>query len=120
MKICGIGIDLVELKRSSGFVRRFGGSLKSFFLPHEYRFYQKAKSKSRAFAFLFSAKEASSKALGVSVMHPRQFREFSVVRDGRKWICRYRRNRCSRSVISIELRPFEYPDAMGVLAVRRA
>lgn len=116
--IAGVGIDAVELERAARFVRSHAARLRSFFLPREYRFFSRSRRRSRDFALLFAAKEACSKAAGVSVAHPRAFRQFSITpfKGSFKAVWLSAGGRPRRG-IRFYLKPFRYPGTVGVLAI---
>ena len=115
--LCGVGIDVVDLDRASRFVSKNGEGLRRFFLKREYACFRASRSPVRAFALFFAAKEAVSKALGVPVIHPYQFRKFPV--DYSRGKLRGRipdiagiRGRVARLILS----PFAIPGRVGVMA----
>lgn len=117
-RLLGVGVDVVDLKRAQRFIRQHSRNLRSFFLPHEYSRLLKSRSKCRAFALLFAAKEAVSKALGVSIAHPRQFRQYPIYlcKGKLRLDCRSRRKSGKRPPRFV-LRPVALPGAVGVVAL---
>lgn len=113
----GLGIDIVDLNRASRFVRAHSTRLNKFLLPQEFRRFKSSRSKTRAFALLFAAKEAVSKALGVTVTHPRAFRDYQI-RFNRGGLSVRLSDRLRRRYHCIFiLKAFRAPGSLGVLAM---
>jgi holo-[acyl-carrier protein] synthase len=83
--IYGIGIDLVQVARLAGAIRRYGQRfLDRVFTPREIAHCRGRAKSDSAFALRFAAKEAFSKALGVGLRRGGvRWREVEVVPDPR-------------------------------------
>jgi len=115
--LAGVGIDIVDLDRAERFVGKHGKKLKSFFLPEEYQQFLKSRSKARYFALLFSAKEAVSKSLGITVTHPYAFRDYEIIKRASVLAVRLRgRVGRGKSSLRVELKAFRIKGGVGVLA----
>lgn len=116
-KLTGVGIDVVELARASRFIRAHKRDLKNFFLPSEYRCFSRSRSKAKAFALLFASKEAVSKALGVSIAHPRQFRDYPItLQNGALNVSLKPKEGTPKQVRRVFLTSFSLKDCLGVMA----
>ncbi|MFT5206717.1 MAG: phosphopantetheine--protein transferase-like protein [Candidatus Omnitrophota bacterium] len=115
--ILGVGIDLVEINRAKRLIQQNRRFLKQFLSPKEYKIVQKAKLKSKAFGLLFAAKEAVSKAMGISIQSPRAFADYAVyIKDG-KLCCDFLKKGL-KTKHSFILWPFEETAHMGVIAFK--
>lgn len=116
-RLSGAGIDLVEISRAARFVRSHRNRLSRFLLPSEYALFLRSRNKVAAFALLFAAKEAASKALHIRISSPSELRQFCVVRRGNSMSVKLggaaaRTCRLTR----VRLAAFRLPGAVGVLA----
>ncbi|HCJ67071.1 MAG TPA: holo-[acyl-carrier-protein] synthase [Elusimicrobia bacterium] len=64
MKIQGLGVDIVEIKRIRSIAKKRGSFLNRVFTDEEIRYCQRKKDSWQHFAVRFAAKEAVWKALG--------------------------------------------------------
>ena len=63
--VCGIGVDIVDIRRVARLLKRYPQRLpKRILHPEEQAVYQKQSNRAAWFARQFAAKEAVSKALG--------------------------------------------------------
>ena len=112
----GVGIDLVEIARASRFVLLHHKKLETFLTPSEYRLFSKSKSKVECFALLFAAKEAASKALGITLTHPGLFRHFRISLGENRLKVRFSGMGKYPASRKIQLLPFSLRDSVGVMA----
>lgn len=74
----GLGVDILSLDRARRFVRAQQKGLKSFLLASEYALWRRSRMSALAFALIFCAKEAASKAAGVSLRSPGDFKDWKI------------------------------------------
>jgi phosphopantetheine--protein transferase-like protein len=114
----GVGIDILEISRARKFLKAHGKSLNRFLAPSEHRLYLRSKSRLKSFALIFSAKEAVSKALKLTIHHPAAMKDFRISNTGNHLKARLvgtpkRRFPHAR----IKLCPIQTPGAVGILAI---
>jgi holo-[acyl-carrier protein] synthase len=82
MNLLGIGMDIVETKRISDSLERFGDRfLQRVFLEGEVAYAQSMKFPHLHLAARFAAKEAISKAFGTGIGHEMGWRDLEIVRE---------------------------------------
>jgi holo-[acyl-carrier protein] synthase len=82
MNIIGIGMDVVETKRISDSLERFGDRfLHRVFLEGEIVYSQSMKFPHLHLAARFAAKEAISKAFGTGIGHSMGWRDLEITRE---------------------------------------
>ncbi len=82
MNILGIGMDVVETKRISDSLERFGDRfLHRIFLEGEIVYSQSMKFPHLHLAARFAAKEAISKAFGTGIGHSMGWRDLEIERE---------------------------------------
>ncbi len=115
--ILGVGIDLVEINRAKRLIKQNRRFLKQFLSPKEYLIVQKSRHKTKAFGLLFAAKEAVSKAMGISIQSPRAFADYIMyIKDG-KLCCNFFR-KGHKTKHTFILWPFEETTHLGVVAFK--
>ncbi len=113
-RLIGVGVDLIETERAERFVRSHPDGVARFLTPQENLLLRRARRRGLAFAFLFAAKEAASKAVGQSLSGPGMFRDFQVSKRGGRLQVRWVRPR--GGAVRIDLYPFVWQRLAGVLA----
>lgn len=79
--ICGIGVDLVEVKRIEDALHRWGERFqKKVFTPREVDYCSRKKRSAPNFAARFAAKEAFAKALGLGMRRGIHWKDVEVER----------------------------------------
>ena len=73
-----LGVDILEWKKAGAFFRSHEGKLGEILSPHEIAFIRSSPDHPRAFAMIFSAKEAAFKALGAPFLGLSGFRDIRV------------------------------------------
>jgi holo-[acyl-carrier protein] synthase len=82
MKVIGIGMDIVEMKRIADSLERFGDRfLHRVFLEGEVAYSRSMKHPHLHLAARFAAKEAISKAFGTGIGRELGWRDLEVVRE---------------------------------------
>ena len=77
--IYGIGVDLVNIKRMSRAIERWGNRfIGKIFTPREIEFCSQSRRSASRFALRFAAKEAFSKALGMGMRRGIRWRDIEV------------------------------------------
>jgi phosphopantetheine--protein transferase-like protein len=111
--LIGVGVDLVERERAARLVHRNADGLSRFLLPSEFSLLKKSHNKPLAFAFMFAAKEAASKSVGVSLTGPGSFRAFRIRKAGGRleasWTAPAGRN------VRFRLYPFLRKNLVGII-----
>jgi len=118
LELYGIGVDLVEWDRASRMVRRHACSLQRILTPHEAALFRRSRLKAKSFAVLFSAKEAASKAIGLTVSHPAVLSRFEVRRRGNALSVQIHPSlrRGKRLASRVKITPFSLYNAVGAMA----
>jgi holo-[acyl-carrier protein] synthase len=79
--ILGTGVDIAEVPRIRGSIKRFGDRfLRRIFTDGEIRYCEQKASRFESYAARFAAKEAAMKALGTGWSHGIRWRDIEVVR----------------------------------------
>jgi|TARA_B100001093_G_scaffold86752_1_gene78560 holo-[acyl-carrier protein] synthase len=78
MKIYGIGVDLIKIKRIKKLLKSKKNSKKRLFTIHENKISRRIRNKEMYFAKRFAAKEAFSKALGTGISDGLNFNEIET------------------------------------------
>lgn len=66
MRICGVGVDIIEIHRIDASLHRYTGRFeRKVFSEDEREICERSRSRSEAYAGRFAAKEACMKSLGV-------------------------------------------------------
>ena len=81
MKIFGIGIDVVNIKRMEKTLKINNNFKKRIFSKNEIIYCEKRKNPSSFYAKRFAAKEALSKALGTGIRKGINFRDIEILND---------------------------------------
>ena len=82
MKILGIGIDIINIKRMRNFVKKNKRNFKErIFSKNEIIYCDKKKNSSSFYAKRFAAKEALSKALGTGIRKDIKFKNIEIHND---------------------------------------
>jgi holo-[acyl-carrier protein] synthase len=80
--IYGIGVDVLEMKRITGTLERFGARfIDHLLMPEERAQFGKTKRPARFIAMRFAAKEAIVKAMGTGFAHGVWIRDVGVVQN---------------------------------------
>jgi holo-[acyl-carrier protein] synthase len=80
--ILGLGLDISEIDRIEGALKRHGAAiLERLYTPEEVAYCEAHKNKFERYAGRFAAKEAAMKALGTGWRHGVRWRDFEVVRQ---------------------------------------
>lgn len=104
MAVCGVGIDLVRVKRMADLVERWGERfLLRVFTEGEREACSARRVPHGCFAMRFAAKEAFVKALGLGMRSPVQWRDIEVGNDG-----------LGKPLISLSARAADYCARSGV------
>jgi len=79
--ILGTGVDIAEVPRIRGSIKRFGDRfLRRIFTDGEIRYCEQKARRFESYAARFAAKEAAMKALGTGWSHGIRWRDIEVVR----------------------------------------
>lgn len=73
-----LGVDILEWKKAAAFYRLHQERLSSWLTDDEKNFIENKKNPSEAFAMIFAAKEAVSKAMGVRASGPEALRKIRL------------------------------------------
>lgn len=77
--IVGLGVDIAEIDRIDGAIRRHGAHfLERIFTPDEIAYCERHRNKSERYAARFAVKEAAMKALGTGWRHGIRWRDIEV------------------------------------------
>ena len=82
MKIFGIGIDIINIKRMEKSLKQHGNKFKNnIFSKNEITYCEKKKNSGAFYAKRFAAKEALSKALGTGIRRDIKFKDIEIRND---------------------------------------
>ena len=74
-----LGVDILEWKKAGAFFRSHEEKLGELLSPSEIAFIRSSSNRARAFAMIFSAKEAAFKTLGAPFFGLSGFREVTIL-----------------------------------------
>ena len=112
--LIGVGVDLVEIERAGRLVKNHPDGIRRFLNPSEARLLAAARNKPLAFALIFAAKEAASKAAGQPLNSPGMFRPFRVSIQSRRLSVRWSAPKGARTRFSLV--PFTWKNLIGMVA----
>ena len=80
MKVLGIGVDVIKIKRILSLTKN-KKFIEKIFSKNEIRFSKKISNKSNYFAKRFAAKEAFAKSVGTGIRNNLNFRDIEIFND---------------------------------------